>query len=168
MNIKSIFLFGIHSIQRLNSHCKAWSSFFEKFGLLCFLQTPVLRFPFCLITDKLQEKAPAGYISTISQRFRRGSQQSTKIPSYPFLQLIKYIQVAARSTSPDSSIPCKVVLQINRDKTATSGERKFKEPIKVLNSLEAVLALEKIKEHQSNLAPIQLLPQSRCVFTFTV
>ena len=73
---------------RLNSHYKAWSLFFEKFGVLCFLQTPVLRFPFCLITDKLQVSAV----------------------SYLFLQLIKYIQVAARSTSPDSSIPCKVVL----------------------------------------------------------
>ena len=30
--------------------------FFGKFGMLCFLEIPVLRSPFCLITEKLREK----------------------------------------------------------------------------------------------------------------
>ena len=33
---------------------KSW--FFGKFGVLCFLETPVLKPPFCLITDKIIKK----------------------------------------------------------------------------------------------------------------
>ena len=38
--------------------------FFGKFDVLCFLETPALRLPFCLITDKINF-IPFGPISEI-------------------------------------------------------------------------------------------------------
>ena len=47
------------------------------------------------------EKTSAGYISTISQWFKRGSKWRTNSPAYSFLQLIQQFQVATTNTSTD-------------------------------------------------------------------
>ena len=56
------------------------------------------------------EKTQAGYISMISQEFKRGSKCRSNSPAYLFLQLIQQFQVATRRTNP-----CMVVWQIYRD-----------------------------------------------------
>ena len=47
------------------------------------------------------EKTLAGYISMMSQGFKRGSKGRTNSLAYLFLQLIQQFQVATRSTSSD-------------------------------------------------------------------
>ena len=47
------------------------------------------------------EETLTGYISTMSQDFKRSSNRRTKNPAYLFMQLIKLFKVATRSKSPD-------------------------------------------------------------------